>query len=139
MNKKKVYLSAGVAFTTLLIILWLPTTRNVLIKSTDVKRATVDSPDRFLVFTDKGVFENTDSLTFLKFDSATVQGIVKDNVGKRIKMRVYGWRFSPYSMYENIVSVGSKNRTYSIIIELFWVVIILLIPITYYFKQRGYK
>lgn len=58
---------------------------------------------KYLVMTDKGTFENTDSWLELKANSSDIYG--KLVPGKKVTITVYGIRFSPMSMYKNIVSL----------------------------------
>ena len=58
---------------------------------------------KYLVFTDKGVFENTDSLLNFKWNSSDIYGELK--VGETYTFNVYGWRVPFLSMYKNITSV----------------------------------
>ena len=73
------------------------------IKTTDIKRS--GDSDKYLIFTEDGVFQNTDAWHRLKFSSSDLQNEIKDNVGKRVEIKKYGWRFGPFSMYENIVDI----------------------------------
>lgn len=63
---------------------------------------------KYLVFTDdvngeSRVFENTDTLFRLKWNSSNIQGKLK--VGHTYKITVVGFRLSFMSMYENIIKV----------------------------------
>lgn len=58
---------------------------------------------KYLVFTEDKVFENTDTMLRLKFDSSDIQGRLK--VGSSYKIKTYGWRINFLSMYENIIGV----------------------------------
>lgn len=62
-----------------------------------------DMSSKYLVFTDKKVFQNTDALFHLKFSSSDLQGRLK--VGRTYKLKTYGWRIPFLSTYENIVSI----------------------------------
>jgi hypothetical protein len=55
---------------------------------------------KYLVYTDKGVFENTDSVFYLKFDSSDVYGQLAE--GGTYECNVYGWRVGVFSWYPNI-------------------------------------
>lgn len=68
------------------------------IKDKEVKR--YKDKDRYLIFTDKGVFEDTDSWIELKFNSSDLYG--KLERGKSYNLRVYGWRMPFLSKYRNI-------------------------------------
>lgn len=56
---------------------------------------------KYLVFTDNGVFENTDTIFYWKFDSSDLQGYMQ--VGQKCDLHVYGWRVPFLSWYPNIV------------------------------------
>lgn len=58
---------------------------------------------KYLVFTENEVFENTDSWTFLKFNSSDIQN--KFELKKTYKVKVAGWRIPFLSMYRNIIEV----------------------------------
>lgn len=68
-----------------------------------VDRSREGSSSRYLVFTDAGVFENTDALWHLKFSSSDLQGRLKP--GRRFRVTVYGWRIPLISFYPNIVRI----------------------------------
>lgn len=61
---------------------------------------------RYLIFTNGEVFENTDSLLRLKFNSADIQGQLRE--GDTYDATVYGWRVPFLSMNRNIVDVRPK-------------------------------
>ncbi len=69
------------------------------VKDKEVKR--YKDRGKYLIFTDKGVFENTDSWIELKFNSSDLYG--KLERGKSYNLRVYGWRISFLSKYRNII------------------------------------
>jgi hypothetical protein len=71
---------------------------------TEIKRVS-SSSDRYIVFTDSEVFENTDDLFLLKFDSADVQNAIIQYKGKTCSFDVVGYRFPLLSMNRNIVNV----------------------------------
>lgn len=57
---------------------------------------------KYLVFTDEGTFEITDSLVFGRFSSSDVYGRMRE--GKTYEFTVAGFRQPVLSMYPNIVS-----------------------------------
>ena len=57
---------------------------------------------RYLIYTDKGTFRNTDSWLFLKFSSADMQG--KLGVGETFKIKANGWRIPILSKFRNIIT-----------------------------------
>ena len=62
-----------------------------------------DVDNKYLIFTDKEVFENTDELFKGKWNSSDVQGSLI--IGKKYKLEVYGWRIPFLSSYRNITDV----------------------------------
>ncbi len=61
-----------------------------------------DMKDIYLVFTEDGVYRNTDSWWWLKFNSSDVQNACDE--GKKCRLRYYGWRVPILSWYPNIIS-----------------------------------
>lgn len=55
---------------------------------------------KYLVFTDAGTFELTDSLYLGRWNSSDMYGRIKD--GQTYKIDHYGWRFGCASSYPNI-------------------------------------
>jgi hypothetical protein len=85
----------------------------VTITISDKERVTVKNGDsitnKYLVFTEAGeVFENTDSLLYLKFSSSDVQGHLRN--GEKYEVKVAGWRIPFISSYRNIISVVSDIK-----------------------------
>jgi len=73
-----------------------------IIKVASKERVQDKDSSKYLVFTEKEVFENTDALFRLKFDSSDLYA--KLNEGGKYTCDVYGWRISFFSMYRNLVS-----------------------------------
>ena len=72
-----------------------------------------DRESKYLVFGDAEdgsslVFENTDSVLRLKWNSSNVQGTLK--VGNTYKVTVVGYRVPFLSMYENIIKVEEVSN-----------------------------
>lgn len=64
----------------------------------------------YLIFTDKGVFKNTDEPFRWKFDSSNFYAKIR--VGETYRFTLIGWRIPFFSVYENIIkaeSVRSEN------------------------------
>ena len=57
---------------------------------------------RYLIFTDEGVLQNTDTIFHMKFNSSDVYGSI--SVGDTCIFETYGWRVPLFSMYPNIIS-----------------------------------
>lgn len=70
------------------------------------ERITTRDSGYYLVFTDGEVFENADSLLFMKFGSSDLYSKLKK--GETYTVRVAGWRVPFLSMYRNIL--GIQNR-----------------------------
>lgn len=62
-----------------------------------------DLEDKYMVFTEGEVFENTDDLFYLKFNSSDVQNELK--VDSSYTVKVIGWRIPVMSMHRNIISI----------------------------------
>ncbi len=75
---------------------------------TDKERIVDGEISKYLVFAEDKqgktvVFENTDALLRLKFDSSDIQGQLKE--GHTYKVTVVGYRVSFLSMYQNIIGI----------------------------------
>jgi hypothetical protein len=72
---------------------------------TDKERITESNgvTSKYLVFTDKETFENTDALIFGKFNSSDIQGKLK--VDSTYNIKVVGWRVPFMNTYRNIIEV----------------------------------
>lgn len=82
--------------------------RTVIIKVLDKERLVESSGDditsRYIVYTDIGVFENTDSYVFSKYNSSDIQGKLRfDSV---YSVNVAGWRDEFWSSYPNIININ---------------------------------
>ena len=60
-----------------------------------------NTSSKYLIFTENEVFENTDSLFRMKFNSSDLQGSLKK--GETYQCDVYGWRVPFLSSYRNLV------------------------------------
>lgn len=63
---------------------------------------------KYMVFSDKGVFKNTDSIFIFKFNSSDIYGEIHENNSYEISY--YGWRFRLLSMYPNIKTVKLAQK-----------------------------
>lgn len=74
---------------------------------TDKERITTGSGEnissKFLVYTDGEVFENTDNILFLKFNSADIQNQLK--VDNYYTVKVNGFRIPAVSSFRNILEI----------------------------------
>lgn len=57
---------------------------------------------KYLIWTNHGVYEDSDSLVNGKFSSSDLYGMLMP--GKTFACTVYGWRLGFFSMYPNIVN-----------------------------------
>lgn len=62
-----------------------------------------NTDSKYLIFTDKGVYQNTDTIWYFKFNSSDVYGELK--AGETYDAHVYGFRVPFFSWYKNIISV----------------------------------
>ena len=82
----------------------------VIITDKQVKRK--DKSDKYLIFTktengETRVFENTDSLIEMKFNSSDVYAELE--IGKEYTIKTYGYRIPMMSSYENIIEVKNND------------------------------
>lgn len=57
--------------------------------------------DKYLIYTDKGTFEITDSIAYWRWNSSDLYGRIK--VGNTYDCTVCGWRIPFLSSYKNII------------------------------------
>ena len=65
------------------------------------------SDDKYLVYTDNGTYEITDSLFWPRFDSSDLYGCIE--VGKTYEFTVAGYRVPFLTMYPNIYEAKVKE------------------------------
>lgn len=74
------------------------------------KTERIVSPDgkssKYLIYAEDGVYENTDNVFRMKFNSADVYNQLQN--GKTYMCDTYGWRVPFLSMYPNIVECKEK-------------------------------
>ncbi len=70
---------------------------------TDAQMTKVDG--RFMIATEYRPLVNEDAWFRFKFDSGTVQNDAVKFRGKLVRIKKYGWRFSLFSKYENVVKI----------------------------------
>ena len=72
-------------------------------KDREVHGSGKDTTSKYMVYTDREVFENTDSLLRGKFNSSDVQGQLVE--GGTYDLTVYGFRNNFFSIFRNITDV----------------------------------
>lgn len=70
------------------------------------ERVTTGQKSEYLVFTDRGVFQNTDSMFNGKYNSSDLYNDMEQ--GKSYKCDVYGKRIPLLSMYQNLLKCTPK-------------------------------
>lgn len=79
------------------------TYQSEVLNMTSSERVCSGSDDcKYLVYTDQGTFENTDSLWYRKFNSSDLHGRIKG--GGTYQAETVGWRIPLLSSYRNIIS-----------------------------------
>lgn len=83
------------------------TVDHVVATVTKTERVTSGSGEditaKYLIFTDKETFQNTDSFLYWKFNSSDVHSSL---VPGEYRMKVYGWRVPVLSWYRNVVEAS---------------------------------
>ena len=74
------------------------------VKDKQIKRS--GDTDIYLVFTDKGVFKNTDRVWAFKCNSSDVQNEIE--IGRTYQFRTEGLRIQACSKYKNIIDVKEE-------------------------------
>lgn len=80
--------------------------REITIKKTERIVSSDGKSSKYLIYADDGVYENTDSILRMKFNSADVYGQLQN--GKTYTCDTYGSRVPLLSMYPNIVKCEEK-------------------------------
>lgn len=86
----------------------LTTQETVTVKITEKERIHDGDEDKYLIWTEGEVFENTDSLVLGKFNSSDIYGKIQEN--ETYECKVYGWRIPFLSMYRNIIDCNLKGE-----------------------------
>ena len=77
----------------------------ITVTDKDVKR--YKDSDKYLIYSESGTFEITDSVAYWRWDSSDLYGRIEK--GKTYTATVYGWRIPFISYYQNIVEVNEIN------------------------------
>lgn len=89
------------------IVLYYTSSEQVTITVSDKERTTESSgksvDSKYLIFTEGEVFQNTDAITFFKFNSSDIQGQLHQD--STYNVVVVGWRVPFLSWYRNIIKV----------------------------------
>lgn len=80
--------------------------KNVIIE--DKERITTRENSYYLIYTNKGVFKNEDSLLHWKFNSSDYQGKLK--IGESYDIKANWFRVPFLSMYENILEAKHNKK-----------------------------
>lgn len=72
------------------------------------ERVVIKDGSKYLIFTDREVFENVDSLWSLKFDSSDFYRNIR--VGQVCTLTVTGFRIPVLSTYRNILDYNCKEK-----------------------------
>ena len=102
-----VSVTAIVLLVLLLSIIRLGSQTEVQIRVKDKERIAEYEGGRYLIFTDNEVFENTDELLRLKFNSSDIYNQLE--LGQSYSCTVLGWRIPFLSWYRNIISCKKIN------------------------------
>lgn len=106
-----ILLSLPLIVATTYITLYLISKKRINIKVYKTERVTLGEGNniytKFLVYTEKEVFQNTDFLLFWKFNSGTIQMELKDN--QEFTVTVIGWRIPFFSMFRNILKIEQNE------------------------------
>ena len=78
------------------------TTESVVVTVTSKERIHNEDESIYLIYTDEGVFKNTDSIYYFKFNSSDIYGELKE--GESYRLNVYGFRIPFLSKYKNIIN-----------------------------------
>lgn len=78
------------------------------INEKQIKASGSKGDQRYLLFTDKGVFSNEDSLFALKYRSSDLWATLK--VGGTYRCRTEGWRIPFFSSYANVLECEQVIR-----------------------------
>ena len=100
--------SIGIGALTTMYSYFVPDTVQATIVDTQVKR--YYNADKYLIFTDNGVFENTDAWYRFKFSSSDMQTEAMQLKGKQVEIEKYGWRNGLFSWYENVVDMKEIKK-----------------------------
>ena len=90
-------------FVIIGIVGYTNSTDYIVVKVTDKQSVVSNNHNKYLIFTDKEVFENDDSILFGKFNSSDFFNEIK--MGETYGFKVVGWRIPFLSAYRNIIEI----------------------------------
>lgn len=105
-NNWVIVVTSVVLLFGLITLAYLNTQQELIAQVWKTERVQTDGNSYYLVFTDKGVFQNSDSLLFCKFNSSDIYG--KLILDKSFSFTIVGWRVPFLSMYPNIIRAQEK-------------------------------
>lgn len=82
--------------------------RKITVRKTERVVIPEGKSSRYLIFAEDGVYQNTDNLLRMKFDSADIYSQLQE--GKTYMCDIYGWRVPLLSIYPNIVKCKENNK-----------------------------
>jgi hypothetical protein len=96
----------GVVFIVALLclLIYRGSSDHTTITVTRTESISTGDSHKYLVFTDGEVFQCTDSVAFMRFNSSDVYGQLA--AGHKYRVRVAGWRIPILSSYRNIMDVS---------------------------------
>ena len=96
-----------ISFIVIYNITYYESVNTIEIKVNDKERITNGSGEsissKYIIYTNKGVFQNTDELIFGKFNSSDLQNHLR--IDSVYNVKVVGWRIPFFSMYKNIIEI----------------------------------
>ena len=83
--------------------IYISTIDTLEVEINDKERIVDGDESKYLIFTEDEVFENSDTIFFLKFNSSDVYNAL--DIGERYEIKVVGLRIPALSRYRNIVGI----------------------------------
>lgn len=87
---------------------YLTKKENVQIDVVKTERIQQGDSQKYMVYAENGVYENTDSIWFFKFNSADLYAKIKEN--KSYSCTTTGWRVQLLSWQPNIIKCTENNQ-----------------------------
>lgn len=80
------------------------TDKEVTVTITNKENIVSNNDSKYLIFTNNGVYQNSDTMWYWKWDSSDFYNQIE--IGKEYTFRVYGFRIPFLSMYKNIIEIN---------------------------------